>query len=527
MVMSRSISSILSVCRGRCWLAVAVALAALLAIGVALWHLLGEADGVSVDRAWAGPVPLTLYRPVAGGPAPAVVIAHGFAGSQTLMRSYALTLARNGYLAVTFDFPGHGRHAQPFVSGLMDREKRLTILGGALESAIDVALRQPGADGRLALLGHSMAGDPLVDYTERHRGKAGALVLLSPYISDETPTEALPDLLLAYGELEPGMLHDQGRKILAGAVGHAIEPGVTYGDPALGDARRMLIAEGVEHIGILYSGDAERAALDWLDRSFDWRGDGFVAEPGPWIGLLFLGILVLAWPLARLLPRIAPRPLGAGLAWRDLLPVAVAPAILTPLILWRLPKHVLPILIGDYLVLHFAVYGALTWIGLWLIRRRRGASTAELVRIDRRRLAIAILAATGYALLAFAIPTDRFVTTLLPGSERLPLVFAMLVGTLLYFTADEWVTRGVGTASGAYAATKVLFLLSLVLAVALNLSELFFLIIIVPAILVFFLVYGLLSRWIYARTGHPMVGAIANAVAFASATAVTFPLVGA
>ncbi|WP_052348206.1 alpha/beta fold hydrolase [Imhoffiella purpurea] len=514
--------------RGRPWLAWSVALGALIAILAALGHLIAAGEGVAIEHDRLGSVPATLYRPASGRPAPAVVLAHGFAGSQTLMRSYALTLARNGYLTVTFDFPGHGRNPEPFVSSLMDREKRLRVLESALEPAVAFALSRPQSDGRLALLGHSMAGDPLVDYVRTHPGRVGALVLLSPYVSDATPTDALPNLLLAYGALEPGMLHDQGRKILAGADGGEAREGVTYGDPASGDARRMEIAEGVEHIGILYSPAAERAALDWLDATFGWNGSGFVADRGPWIGLLYLGILVLAWPLARVLPRPAARPLGAGLGWRDLLPVAVAPAILTPLILWRLPSDFLPILIGDYLALHFALYGAISALGLWILRRRRGAGPArEPARIGRRALAIAMLAATAYAWLAFAVPTDLFVTTLLPGVERLPLVFAMLAGTLVYFVADEWVTRGPGAARGGYAATKALFLVSLLLAVALNLAELFFLIIIVPAILVFFLVYGLMSGWIYGRTRHPLVGAVANAVAFASATAVTFPVVGA
>jgi hypothetical protein len=46
-------------------------------------------------------------------------------------------------------------------------------------------------------------------------------------------------------------------------------------------------------------------------------------------------------------------------------------------------------------------------------------------------------------------------------------------------------------------------------------------VIIVPPILAFFVVYGLFSRWAY----HPLVGAAANAFAFAWAIAVTFPVV--
>ena len=98
-------------------------------------------------------------------------------------------------------------------------------------------------------------------------------------------------------------------------------------------------------------------AVDWLDAVFGRRGGGFLDARGPWLGLLFLGLVVLARPLSGLLPVVAPIALGMGLPWRRLLPVAVAPAVLTPLILWKLPTDFLPILLGDYLTVHFALYG--------------------------------------------------------------------------------------------------------------------------------------------------------------------------
>jgi hypothetical protein len=54
---------------------------------------------------------------------------------------------------------------------------------------------------------------------------------------------------------------------------------------------------------------------------------------------------------------------------------------------------------------------------------------------------------------------------------------------------------------------------------------LFFLAMIVPVIVPFFLVYGLLSRWIYNSTGHPLIAGVASALAFAWAIGVTFPLI--
>jgi hypothetical protein len=101
----------------------------------------------------------------------------------------------------------------------------------------------------------------------------------------------------------------------------------------------------------------------------------------------------------------------------------------------------------------------------------------------------------------------------------------MSAGALVYFLADEWLTRAPDAAPGAYFLSKLAFLLSLLLAIALNPHRLFFLAIIVPAILLLFVIYGLFSRWIFRRTGHPAVAALANALAFGCFIGVTFPLV--
>jgi len=129
-----------------------------------------------------------------------------------------------------------------------------------------------------------------------------------------------------------------------------------------------------------------------------------------------------------------------------------------------------------------------------------------------------------YGVAIFGLAIDLFVTSFVPNLSRLQLILVMLAGTLLYAISDEWLTRGASAPRGAYAATKLLFLLSLALAVLLNPQKLFFLLIILPVILAFFLIYGLFSAWAYRRTGHPLVGAVANAFALAWAIAVTFPM---
>jgi len=499
---------------------VIVAFVSILAILAAFWKLNSARDGLSIGHESAGSTPVTIFKLASAKPGPAIVIAHGFAGSQQLMQPFALTLARNGYVAVTFDFLGHGRNPEPLPGGLTDQNASMHALLEQLGDVVSFA-RKFG-DGRLALLGHSMASDIVVRYAQEHPEIEAtvAVSVFSPVATAKSPR----NLLIIDGALEPSFLKDEGERIIALAAKGPVRERVTYGDFAQGTARRLVFAGGVEHIGVLYSSDSMAAALDWMNKAFARQGSGFTDVRGGWLCLLFLGIVALAWPLARLLPVVSNAARGSGLPWRRLAPIALVPALLTPLILWKIPTHFMPLLLGDYLVLHFALYGLLTAAGIILTRspHQRTASSA----ISYASLAIASAACIGYGVFAIGVPTDRFVTNLAPIWVRLPLILMMFGGTLIYFLADEWLTRGAMAARGGYAFTKFCFLASVAFAIALNPQRLFFLIIIVPAILVLFLIYGLFSNWAYRRINDPLAGALTAAIAFAWAMAVTFPIVG-
>ncbi|WP_296525289.1 alpha/beta fold hydrolase [Rhodoplanes sp.] len=506
-------------------------LVAATAVAISLWQLTATTAGLDIERTHVGPTPVTVYRPAGGAPAPVVIIAHGFAGSQQLMQPFAVTLARNGYVAVTFDFLGHGRNGEKLGGDITRVQGTTTFLVDEVARVAAFAKTLPGTDGRLAMLGHSMASDIVVRYAQSDPAVAAtvALSMFSPAVTGETPR----NLLVVVGDWER-RLKEEALKAVGLSVGGPVEPGVTYGRFEDGTARRAAFSPNVEHIAVLYSAASSREALTWLDAVFERHGSGYVDDRGSWIALLIAGIVLLAKPLAGLLPRVSEFPRGAGLPWRVLWPVAVAPAVLTPLILWKAPTEFLPVLVGDYLAAHFAVYGLLTAFMLVLVKRwsirdgaERRARNEQPDRLQSRQIVALALAATAVALYSIAVlggAIDWFVTSFVPVATRWPLVLALFAGTLPYFLADEWVARGPGAARGAYAATKLLFLLSLAAAVALNLQKLFFLILIVPVILAFFVVYGLFSRWTFARTGHPWVGGLANALAFAWAIAVTFPL---
>lgn len=435
------------------------------------------------------------------------------------MQPFAVTLARNGYVALTFDLLGHGKNPEPLHGSVTAVDGATKALVDQLATVVAFARTAPDSDGHVALLGHSMASDIVIRAARAVPG-IDATIAVSMF-SDVIKPGSPRDLLVIAGALEPQILKDQGRKATAMASSGPPSERTTYGSLADGTARRFSFSAGVEHVGVLYSRDSLREALDWLNAVYGRHGSGLLDVRGPVLGFLFLGLVLLARPLSTLLPRASATKRGAGLPWDRLLPVAIAPALLTPLILWKMPTGFLPVLLADYLGAHFCVYGLLTAIGLWLTRSRSG-SDGPPISITRLALGAALVAF--YCVVVFGLPIDRYVASFTPIPARIPLIAAILVGTLPYFLADEWLTRGPDAPRGAYAFTKLCFLVSLAIAVALNLEKLFFLLVIAVVILLFFMIYGLFSGWAYHATRHPFVGGLANALAFAWALAVTFPM---
>jgi dienelactone hydrolase len=508
-----------------------VALVALAAIASAVWQLEAARRGVTTERLAVGATPVTVFGPRVRDPsAPVAVIAHGFAGSQQLMHPLAVTLARNGYVAVTFDFPGHGRSAAPMPRGRDEDAGRDRALLGALEAVAGMARTQLAADGRYAVVGHSMASDLVVRHAQAQPAVQATVAIsaFAPTIRDDTPADSPRNLLVVVGDLEPQVLKAEALRMTGGGATGGAQPGTTRGRFEDGTARRAAFAAGVEHIGVLYATDTLAETVRWLDAAFGRTPTPvprFLDARGPWLGLLLAGVVALAWPLSMLLPRVGHHAQPA-ISRRTFWAAALLPAIATPLLLWPLPTGFLPVLLADYLVMHFGVYGLLTLATLRCMPRAPAAAGLARPPAALTVLALAAIATAAYALLALGVPVDRYVFNLQPAPGRWPYVAAMFAGTLVYFLADERLTRAAGTPRFAYAVTKVAFLASLALAIALDLRGLFFLIIIVPAILLLFVVYGLFSGWAWRRANHYAVPAIANAFAFAWFVAITFPRVG-
>jgi dienelactone hydrolase len=487
---------------------ITAAILAAIGIALAVWQLEGYRHGVSVTRLDVAGTPATVFRRTGGGDAPAVVIAHGFAGSQQLMQAYALTLAEAGYVAVTFDFEGHGLNPRPMSGDVTKVTGTTEILMREVGRVVDAALRLPGVDGRIAVLGHSMASDIIVRQAIADP-RISATIAVSMFSEAVTATQPR-NLLMIAGAWEDHLRREAVRALQLSPAGG--QEGVTSGNPADGTGRRAVAAPAVEHVGVLYSQTALRETRAWLDATFARApGGNGVAATGGWIILLLFSIVLVTWPLSTLLPESPAQ--ATSLPLQPFLLAVLVPPVLTPPLLSLVDTQWLPVMVADYLAAHLLLFGV---ISLALL-----ASAG--IKPGRLQFGPALLLIV-LGLVVFGGALDRYVASFTPHAGRLPIIGAICLGAIPYLLADSLVTEAGRAPLWRVLLARGAFLGSLGAAVALDFERLFFLLIILPVIVLYFLIFGTMGGIVGRRSGSATAVGVGLGIILAWALGVTFPL---
>lgn len=475
-----------------------IAIIAILAGAWAIWVLEGARNGIDIRSLAKGPTPVTRYS--AGSDGPIVVVAHGFAGSRQMMQGYSLLLAQAGYTVFAFDFEGHGRHSVPMSGDVNAIEGTTRLLVEQTKSVV----RSVGTEDQpVALLGHSMATDVLVR-AAAELPETGPLVLLSAFslaIDQEHPA----NMLLITGTWEPGL------RDFALEAARMIDPAANYDEVAeQGDISRMaMLAPAAEHVSILHSRTGREAAVDWLNRYYQRS----IAPTAPQTGWALLALLAaitaLAFPLAQLLPRVQVGP-EAPLPPVTFAAVTLIPMVAAPLLAAPIDTRVLPVLVADYLAIHLAIYGVIQIAVLW----RSGARPSAFFPLATLALAI-------YAIAFFGLVLDRYVANFWPTSQRLWIISALALGAVPFMLADALTAQGAPIWQRVV--SRLAFLASLGIAVALDFEGLFFLMMIAPVIVLFWLTFGMMGRAVANHVGASSAG-VALGLVLAWALGVSFPL---
>lgn len=479
-----------------------VFLGGLLLVTAALWQLEQARKGISSRDLRIGDTPATLYVDSRAAPSPTVVVSHGFAGSRQLMQAFSLHLARAGYRVLAFDALGHGRNTQALSGDVTAIDGTTALLVAETRRVIAAARQIEGATGEVAVLGHSMASDIVIRAALAEPGVNNviAISLFSEAVTPQAPAR----LLVISGEWEARL-----RTVALSAL-QQVDAEAAEGETATRDAvqRRATLSPKVEHVGVLFSAHSLRESLNWLNSGFQRSTVVPVAPTGGWILALLIGIVLTFRPLsARLTPRPRPTPPGT----QRLLLAIVLPMLLAPAVGVVLFRPFLPVLVADYLLLHFALYALiqLAVLGRWPVQRG-----------ELSWMGLALLLTWGLLFVGLAL--DRYAASFLPTGQRLLVIAALSLATVPFMLADSLVS---GVGAGRWwqrVAARVAILVSLAIAALIKPEELGFVLLVFPVILLFFLVHGTLGRALAQRTGSAASG-IGQGLILAWALGVSFP----
>ena len=480
---------------------------AIVATSMAIYHLEYARTGIDTRDFNVGDTPATQYS-LPGSQGPIVIVAHGFAGSRQLMQAYSLNLARAGYVVIAFDFEGHGRNPVPMSGDVTSIDGTTRLLVDETRRVIAAARQMPGSEEGLALLGHSMATDVLLRaaIAESEAGRPVDTMVGISMFSQAINSTVPSSLLIINGQWE-GRLRAPALEQL-----QLIDPQAQEGDTAVRDdvVRRVVAAPYVEHVSVLFSETALREVVAWMDMTFERDSNVAIVRTGYWILLLLLGIVLLFKPLVQWLPE-SHEPCQV-LSTPHFLLVVLLPTVITPMLALLPPVEYLPVLVADYLMMHLAVFGA---VQLLLIRPRLKMAKGAVV------IGALVLAIWGVAV--FGLALDRYAASFLPNEVRLVIIALLCVGTVVFMIADAVVTgAGRGPFWRRFTARAAL-ILSLTGAAAIDPDRLVFLLLILPVLLLFYLVHGLMGRWVAQRCGALAAG-IGLGLCLAWALGVSFPL---
>lgn len=455
--------------------------------------------GVSITHLDVGRTPVVRYE-ATGAAGPVVVLAHGFAGSQQMMQGYALPLAQAGYRVFAFDFLGHGRHNQP-MSGDVTAADGTTALLVAQTQAVMNAVG--AGQGPIAVIGHSMATDVLARVANT-RSDVGPVVLISAF-SNAIDASGPHDLLLVTGAWEPHLRQFARERMRM--IDSAAQEGdtVTHGSVT----RRAIAAPWADHVSILHSRKARQETVAWLDRFYDRTSHSAILPTGWAILGVLCGLVMLFCHLCRYLPDQRAAVTGLGPARAAL--VVLAPMLIAPLCAVALDFDILPVLVADYLVLHMLIFGGvqLALMRLW------GMSAGPLTLVPLGALVLVLACAV------FGFTLDRYAANFWPTLDRVWIIGAMLIGAVPYMLADAILTAHQSFLTRL--SCRAGFLCSLGIAVVLDPEGLFFLILIAPVLILFYLVFSTMGRAVSRRSG-PVATGLALGLVLAWALGVSFPL---
>ena len=207
-------------------------------------------------------ISFNVFEPVGGGMnKPAIIIGHGFMANKEMLKGYALELAAEGFVAVPFDFRGHGQST----SGNDDAMFRdILAIKEYLNTRIDIDINS------LGYIGYSMGGlgQSVIHNDTSFKCFIGIGTWLYPTLRKGNSTNPL-DVLMIQAFFDEGIKLSELKDSVGTRTGIPISniyPSKIYGSFEHG---MIYLDDDSNHLKVAWDQDFIREAKDWAINSFD------------------------------------------------------------------------------------------------------------------------------------------------------------------------------------------------------------------------------------------------------------------
>ncbi len=198
-----------------------------------------------------------------------IVVGHGYCGNKRYMQPLCIELVKRGFTVVNIDFRGHGSSDGHLP--IREDENRYFGLKLDMEAAIDY-LEDIDEIEQIGLVGHSMGAHTAVKVSEDHPDKIEATVSIGHIPDDDNDFDDISNLLVAIGQYEQTMNEGDALEFLEEYTGEEnVKVGKQYGDFDDGDACKVVIGEGSEHLGANLNPTIVTEMIQWFELAFNGK----------------------------------------------------------------------------------------------------------------------------------------------------------------------------------------------------------------------------------------------------------------
>ncbi|MFX1379882.1 MAG: alpha/beta hydrolase [Promethearchaeota archaeon] len=494
-------------------------------------------DGVTIS--------FNVFEPEGGGMnKKAIILGHGVMSNKEMLKDYAIEFAAAGFVAVPFDFRGHGQSTGDHRTGSLIND---------IEAIVSYLQSRPDIDAtNLAYLGYSMGGVgiQLVNQSTDFKCFIGAGTWLPPNLRKGNPTAPLNILMILgrYDELITPEDLKGGLSDYTGIPAGDLDVNKLYGSFQDGNASMIYLDDLTNHVLGNWDPDFIRSARDFVASTFlDVRpvDQNFVTNTRLFIlSLQLLGgfglFVLLVDPLSKLILRVREGEIFK-LELEDDSVISLGGKTIGASLILGLPGII--IFIPILLILFLAVAGFVSallfgqafgiLILLWRIGKKKKTSLIEIIKkpfktskndILRQFLLGAILAAI--LTIIIYVSGGLHYLGMIPSVIKVPwvplfgiinFIIFMIYGLLFHGMLQNKFEKDLKSlikVSIMIFGSLFLYWFTYLFIIGLITRSFFYFGNFIPFAIPLFLMNGFLSTLIYQKTGNVIAGAITNTLFF-------------